>query len=149
MGVGKARLSSSLEDYLEAICNIAQKKGAARVKDIAQRVGVRSSSVTGALRTLADRELINYAPYDVVTLTPEGQAAAERIVRRHEVLHDFLVQVLAVSEKEADATACAMEHAISAKVLERFTDFMEFTKHSPAAGPQLVELFKSYHEDGE
>jgi DtxR family Mn-dependent transcriptional regulator len=138
------RLSSSLEDYLEAICHIVERKGAARVKDIAQSVGVRSSSVTGALRTLSGRGLIHYAPYDVVTLTDDGKTAADRIIRRHRVLHDFFAQVLGVSEKEADAAACGMEHAISSKVLERLTDFLEFTKSVPGAGPQLVELFKSY-----
>ena len=140
------RLSSSLEDYLEAICHIVEEKGAARVKNIAQSMGVRSSSVTGALRTLSERGLVNYTPYDVVTLTDEGKSEAERIIRRHRVLHDFFRQVLGVSETEADAAACAMEHAISAKVLERLTDFLEFAKSAPETGPTLVDLFKTYRD---
>ena len=69
-----AVLSASLEDYLKAIFRIVAVKQAARAKDISARLSVSNSSVTGALRTLADRGLINYAPYDLITLTPLGQA---------------------------------------------------------------------------
>ena len=91
VGIG---LSASLEDYLEAIFRIVQEKQAARAKDIGKHLEVSRSSVTGALHALADRELINYAPYDVITLTDKGQALAEDVVRRHEVLRDFFVKVL-------------------------------------------------------
>jgi DtxR family Mn-dependent transcriptional regulator len=40
-------LSASLEDYLEAIFHIVAEKQAARVKDIAKRLSVNNSSVTG------------------------------------------------------------------------------------------------------
>ena len=65
-----ATLSSSLEDYLEVIFHLVAAKQVARVKDIAKKIQVKNSSVTGALRPLADKGLINYTPYDVVTLTP-------------------------------------------------------------------------------
>ncbi len=77
-------LSASLEDYLEAIFQIVRDKQAARAKDISERLKVRRSSVTGALHALADRELINYAPYDLITLTDKGKIVAQAVVRRHE-----------------------------------------------------------------
>ena len=57
--------------------------------------------------------MINYAPYDVITLTNEGRMAAMDVLRRHELLKDFLVKVLGISVEEADKAACAMEHGIS------------------------------------
>ncbi|HUS47705.1 MAG TPA: metal-dependent transcriptional regulator [Phycisphaerae bacterium] len=118
------KLSASLEDYLEAIFQIASKKQAARSIDISRLAHVSKSSVTGALRALADKGLINYAPYDLVTLTPEGKVVAEDVVRRHEVLGDFFVHVLGVDEKQAEAAACKMEHAMSEEILERFVRFV-------------------------
>lgn len=112
-------LSESLEDYLEAIFHIVAAKGAARAKDISDRMAVNQSSVTGALRALAERGLVNYAPYDIITLTPKGDAAAEDIVGRHQVLRDFLVGVLAVDEDIADEAACGMEHHVGKVVLRR------------------------------
>ena len=79
-------LSESLEDYLEAIFHIESKKQAARAKDIAQRLNVKNSSVTGALHSLSEKGLINYAPYDLITLTPKGKTVANGVVRRHEAL---------------------------------------------------------------
>ena len=66
------RLSASLEDYLEAIFHVVEAKQASRAKDIADRLNVNSSSVTSALHALKERGLVNYEPYDLVTLTPEG-----------------------------------------------------------------------------
>ena len=105
-------LSASLEDYLEAIFHIVAEKHAARAKDIGKRMRVSRSSVTGALHTLAGKGLVNYAPYDLITLTKKGEAAAQDVVRRHEVLREFFVRVLAVDADDADEAACKMEHAV-------------------------------------
>jgi len=119
-------LSESLEDYLEAIYHVVLAKQAARATDIRDRMGVNRSSVTGALRALAERGLVNYAPYDLVTLTDSGQATAERVVRRHRVLRDFLVKVLAVDDEIAETAACGMEHHIGKVVVERLGCLAEF-----------------------
>ena len=70
-------LSASLEDYLEAIYQVIVERGEARSKDIVDRLSVAASSVTNALRGLVKRKLINHAPYDLITLTDEGEAVAE------------------------------------------------------------------------
>jgi DtxR family transcriptional regulator, Mn-dependent transcriptional regulator len=142
-------LTASMEDYLETIFHIIAEKEAVRPKDIAGRLNVRNSSVTGALRALADKELIRYAPYDVITLTPEGKNAAKDVIRRHEVLRDFFIKVLAVEEKEADSAACLMEHSIPKGILERFIQFAEFVDVCPKGETNWVEGFGYYcnHDD--
>ena len=127
----KEVLSSSLEDYLEAIFHIVAQKQAARGKDIAQRLGVNNSSVTGALRVLREKGLINYAPYDIITLTAEGKRISEGVVRRHEALRDFFVKVLSLEVELADKAACNMEHALPPKILVRLTRFVKFVESRP------------------
>ena len=61
-------LSASLEDYLEAILHLVTEKQVARSRDIAKRLRVNRSSVTGALQALAKKGLVNYEPYEAVTL---------------------------------------------------------------------------------
>jgi DtxR family Mn-dependent transcriptional regulator len=119
-------LSESLEDYLEAIFQVEAVKKAARAKDIVGRLGVSNASVTGALRSLAAKKLVNYAPYDLITLTSKGKEYAERIIFRHNVLKSLLVDVLEVEEKTADEAACRMEHAISCDVQERLAHLLKF-----------------------
>ncbi|MDO9585930.1 MAG: metal-dependent transcriptional regulator, partial [Syntrophales bacterium] len=137
-------LTASSEDYLEAIFHIIAEKQAVRPKDIAKRLKVRNSSVTGALHSLADKELINYAPYDVITLSPSGKAAAKDVIRRHEVLRDFFVKVIAVEGHDADKAACRMEHAIPNVILDRFIQFAEFVEVCPRGGSKWIAGFR-YH----
>ncbi|SEM64256.1 iron (metal) dependent repressor, DtxR family [Syntrophus gentianae] len=139
-------LTASLEDYLEAISQIISEKQAVRPKDIARRLMVSNASVTGALRSLADKELINYSPYDVITLTSAGKTVAEDVIRRHEVLRDFFVKVLAIEEGNADKAACQMEHSIPRDILERFIQFAEFIEVCPRGGSKWIAGF-SYHCD--
>ena len=127
------QVSASLEDYLEVIYHTVQAKGAARAKDIVQRMGVHNSSVTQALRSLSEKKLVNYAPYDTVTLTPSGEAIALDVVYRHEVLRKFLDNVLGLPADEADAGACRMEHAISGPILDRLVHFVKYFETCPSA----------------
>jgi DtxR family transcriptional regulator, Mn-dependent transcriptional regulator len=134
-------LSASLEDYLQAVYRIQTAKQAARPTDIAVAVGVNNSSVTGALRTLSERGLVNYAPYDIITLTPKGLGVAREIARRHDVLHRFFTRVLKAEADEAEATACRVEHVISADILDRLVRFVEFLELCPRAGEDWIREF--------
>ncbi|HED01190.1 MAG TPA: metal-dependent transcriptional regulator, partial [Proteobacteria bacterium] len=49
--MSKEFLTSTMEDYLEAIFNLEQEVKAVRVKDIAGRMGVKLPTVTGMLNT--------------------------------------------------------------------------------------------------
>ena len=71
-------LSASLEDYLEVIYHLERSNRVARAKDIADQMNVQRASVTGALKALAGRGLINYSPYSYITLTSAGRTVAQR-----------------------------------------------------------------------
>lgn len=135
----ETKLSASLEDYLEAIYHIAKEKGAAKAKDISTRLDVNSSSVTGALKSLSKRGLVNYAPYDLISLTPDGTILAVDIVKRHESLYKFFVSVLAINKPVAEEAACKIEHVISRTVLKRLIEFAAFCESSPKGRVIWVE----------
>jgi len=138
------QLTASQEDYLEAIFHLMSHGAGARAKDIGERLGVAKSTVTEALQLLARRGLIEYAPYSSVTLTRNGEEAAKEVARRHQVLRDFLVQVLLIDESEADAQACRTEHAVSRNTLERLIEFAEFVERCPRSGSEWIKGF-GYH----
>jgi len=127
MSSRRVALSESLGDYLETIYHLVRERKVARVRDIAERSEVRMSSVTGALRSLADKGLVNYAPYRVVTLTADGRRAARELVRRHEALRRFFSEALGVDDEAAERNACHVEHAIEPDVLDRLAAFSEET----------------------
>ena len=141
MAVRAEKLSASLEDYLEAIFWIVESKGAARAKDISERLCVKASSVTGALQALGEKKYVNYAPYDVITLTPGGLEVAKKVVRRHQILKDFFAEVLGVDANIADEGACSLEHNIPRPIVERLVDFMEFVEVCPRGGKDWLKSF--------
>jgi DtxR family Mn-dependent transcriptional regulator len=127
----QSELSESLEDYLEAILDIEGEKQAARPKDIALRLQVAPPSVTAALQNLGRRGLVNYAPYDVVTLTPRGRYLARDVRRRHDALERFFGDFLQLDPSEADDLACRMEHQLSPQALKRLVKLMDFIETCP------------------
>ena len=124
-------LTESMEMYLKTIYLIEQRKRAARVTDIANELGVIASSVTGALRSLSKRGLINYTPYDIITLTPQGMEIALEIMKKYAALRDFFAKVLGVEESVAEAEACQMEHRISEVVFDRLLHFVQYYENCP------------------
>lgn len=141
-----AELSASLEDYIEAIWNISARERVARATAIAEKLGVSKASVTGALRALAAKGLVNYDPYHFVTLTPEGEEAAERVVRRHRALARFLEDVLGLDATTAEEGACGLEHAMKPGMTARLVKFVEFIERCPLAGEKFREGFKRFFE---
>ena len=144
----QATISDSMEDYLEAILHLVRERTVARVKDIADRLRVSRSSVTGMLKALREQGYVEHESYGYVTLTAEGAKVAKRVVRRHEALRDFMVDVLSINPAEADKAACHMEHGISKQVADRFVDFAEFVQNCPQAGAKWVQGKGFQHREG-
>lgn len=120
------KLTQSQEDYLETIYIETQKNGCAKVTDIAKILDVKKASVTGALSSLKEKGLINYAPYCPITLTKEGIKTAEKILLRHEVMTNFFKNILHLSQEEAAQNACRMEHIMSEEMFKRIHTFSHF-----------------------
>ena len=137
-------LSDNLENYLEVILDLEQTNKVARAKEIAERLDIQRGSVTGGLKTLADKGYINYKPYSFITLTPEGKRIAEDITYRHGVIKEFLSKVLQIDPLTAEDTACKMEHAIDAQTIERLVCFIEYIFTCPRAGEQWIQSFLNY-----
>lgn len=112
-------ISSSLEDYLEAIAEILESNAHAHAKDIADALKVKMPSVTNALQNLSNRGLVKYRPHLPVRLTPAGAERAGVIIRRHQALRRFFADILALPLEESDQTACRVEHVIGETALAR------------------------------
>jgi len=133
-----------MEDYLEAIYHLEKERRIARVRDIANKLGVKMSSVTSALKSLSSRGLIKYDPHQYITLTDHGITKAEEIVRKHDILKRFLSRVLKVEESVAEDNACSMEHHLDPEVVEKLVGFLEFAEMCPVDQTRWSEgLMKS------
>jgi DtxR family Mn-dependent transcriptional regulator len=144
----RSPLTPTIENYLEAIFNLAKEKRVVRVRDIAKRLGVKMPTVTNMLKTLRGKGLIDYEKYEYLELTGKGSDVGSDIDQRHQVLRGFLTDVLKVDFHQADEDACKMEHAVSPTTLERIVDFMEFIESCPRGGSDWLQHFDEYTEHG-
>ncbi len=119
------KLSSNMEDYLEAIMVAENKDGITRVTDVRDLLGVKTPSVTGALRILAEKGYLKHEPYQGVKLTAKGRRMAQDVKARHIILSSFLTDVLGVRPKTADIDACKMEHTVSRETLDKLHEFLK------------------------
>ncbi len=124
----KKHLSASAEDYLESIYVFCKKNGVARSKEIMERLNVSGPSVTEALQSLSKKGLVNYTPYEAITLTEAGEKIARDVLHRHETLKEFFAEVLGVEPKLAEEGACKMEHVAPPEVIERMVLYTTYLK---------------------
>lgn len=139
-------LTKALEDYLEVIKLLCDKKGFARVKEISKTLNVEMPSVTSALRRLQEKGLILYEKYGYVKLTPGGNKVSEKIYNRHEKLKEFFKKVLYIDSKTAEEEACKVEHVIKPHTFNRIASFLKFLDDYPEIGNSILESFNLYLE---
>jgi len=120
-------VTNSLEDYLETLYLLSQVDGHARVRDVAAALHVKMPSVIKALLELKKLGLVTQEPYGAVELTDSGTETAKQILGRHTLLKEFL-ELLDVSEANAEKDACSMEHFLSAETLACITSFVKTHK---------------------
>ncbi len=145
----KNNITPTMEDYLEAIYNLAKEKRVVRVRDIAKRLGVKMPSVTNMLKTLSKKGMIDYEKYEYLELTGKGSDVGQEIDRRHQIFRNFLNNILKIDYNQADEDACKMEHAVSPATLEAFVDFMEFIDSCPRGGASWLDYFDEYRVHGQ
>ena len=144
-----SQLSPSMEDYLEAIYNLKVRDGVARVKDIARAMNVKMPSVTGAMRSLAEKRLVRHQPYETVELTEEGVDLARAVAHRHSAVKEFLISVLGLEEADAEREACEMEHSIKPETLDRLLKFMDFVGACGPDEPLRLDHFRHFLKHGD
>ena len=132
-------LSDSTEDHLERIADFVQRKGYARVTDVAEELGLTASTVSNMVRRLAARGLLSYEKYRGFNLTPEGRAVAARIRERHQTLTELL-GLLGLEEKTVMAEVEDIEHHLRPQTLTLLEKLVGFWK----SHPEQLRLFRQF-----
>ena len=141
--------TASMEDYLEAIANLGERRKVVRVSQISRKLKVKMPSVTSALKKLSERELVEHERYGQIKLTPEGDKVARDVIRRHKALTRFFAQALGINKETAEEDACKIEHVISSLSMERLAKFVEFIEACPLGSANFPSRYEYYLEHGE
>lgn len=121
------KLTKGLEDYIEAIYFIESKNGFSRVNEIGKFLKVKMPSVNAALKELAKKKLIVHKRYGYVKLTDRGLKLAKKIGFLHNELKEFF-KFIGIKEKEAEKSACHLEHYIDEESVRKIRNFIAYLK---------------------
>ena len=132
------RPSVTVENYLKQICLRQQRSESAELVPmggLAEAVGVTPGTATTMVKSLAEAGLVDYAPRAGVKLTTAGRSLAHRVLRRHRLVEQFLVEVLDMDWAEVHDEAEELEHAVSDKLLERIDARLGHPETDPHGSP--------------
>jgi DtxR family Mn-dependent transcriptional regulator len=107
------------------ILRLERQEGCIRVKNLARELGLRKGSVSGALKTLRERGLVDYRPYQPIRLTEAGREMAEKIAGHHCIIACFLRKTLRMSPKTAEMSAARMGSVVDEAVVARMRHYLE------------------------
>ena len=117
-------LTSSMEDYLEAVLILHQKHGSVRGVDIAVHLGVTKPSVSRAVKELSKKKCLIKKDDGTLSLTDSGLQIATQIYEKHLFFTKQLVEA-GVPEEIAKKDACKLEHVISEESFVKLKSLFE------------------------
>lgn len=143
-------ISSTTEEYLEAIYKLQERNGAAKTTRLAEQLKVALGTITNTIESMEKQSLVIHEPYKGVKLTARGRKMALDVVRRHRLSERLLTDVLRLEWSKAHDAACKLEHVFADKELSRPLDrALGHPKTCPHGNPIPTETGKLTEEQSE
>ena len=117
-------ITHSASHHLTAILELKEKRGYARVTDVAKHLNITTGSASTNLKALKSKGFITEDDNRFLSLTAQGEAIAKAVLSRKTVLRKFLAEILKVNADQAEIDACKTEHLISSETAEKLAHFM-------------------------
>src|SRR5213595_217548 len=120
----RSAFTRSQEDYLKALYLLRGDQRPVPTRELAQRLGISSPSVSEMVARLTAQGLVEHDRYRGQQLTKEGRKIALELVRHHRLLEMFLVRVLGYAWDEVHDEAERLEHVISERMEQRIFELL-------------------------
>ena len=131
-----SELSTSAQNYLKVIWGLTEwSSEPVTPTRISERIGLKLSSVSDAVRRLTSQGLLTHAPYGSVELTESGRKYALAMIRRHRLIETFLVETLGYTWDQVHDEAESLEHAVSDFLIDRIDALLDHPTRDPHGDP--------------
>ncbi|MEL6675755.1 MAG: metal-dependent transcriptional regulator [Bacteroidota bacterium] len=134
------------ENYLKCILRFSMRgEEKVRTTTIANYLGTKPASVTDMLNKLSKKNkkeeipLVDYTPYQGVSLTEAGRKVALKTLRKHRLWEVFLVDKLDFSWDNVHDVAEQLEHVDSVELIRALDKFLGYPKFDPHGDPIPTE----------
>ncbi len=118
-------ITHSAAHHLLAILELREKRGYARVTDVARELNITTGSASINLKSLKAKNLIIEDENKFLALSEEGEAVAKAVLMRKKLLYNFLANILKVKPEQAEIDSCKTEHLISAETAKKLQEFIQ------------------------
>ena len=121
-------ITKSLEDYIEYIYTSLSNGEELKAIDITKKFNISRASVSEALIRLCELGLVIYEGRKGIIVTEKGEIEAKRVIKKHQILLNFLHITLNIEFEKASDNACKIEHVIDddvVSILEKFNQFRD------------------------
>lgn len=119
------------EDYLEAVYHLIKDKGYATTSDISTVLSVKPPTVSNMIGKLTARGYLEHEPYRGTKLTQSGERMARSVIKRHQVISEFL-SMLGVDDETGFEDTEGIEHHVQPTTLRRLERLAEYLRTNPA-----------------
>ncbi len=137
-------ITSTIEDYLETILVLSEKKDYAKVTEIAEFHNISKASVTEMISKLKKMGFVDSEKYGTISLTPKGKEIAQKVKNKHEILLAFLL-LIGVKPENANLDCCVMEHNLTKETIEKLGLFINFLQAEDQK--DVLERFRKFVEE--
>src|SRR6202049_3200028 len=120
----RSTFTRSQQDYLKALYQLHGDQRPVPTRELAQRLGISSPSVSEMVSRLVSQGLVEHDRYRGQQLTRDGRKVALELVRHHRLLEMFRVQILGYSLDEVHEEAERLEHVISERMEARIFELL-------------------------
>ena len=128
-------ISRAMEDYLKTIYQQVSHDGRISTSELAEAMACSPASVTNMLQKLSDLTLVEYTPYQGVSMTPAGARIALEIIRHHRLIELYLSRILGYTWDKVHAEADRLEHVISEEFEEKIDQALGRPRKDPHGHP--------------
>jgi DtxR family Mn-dependent transcriptional regulator len=123
-----------VEEYLEAIHELGEEGMVVIQARLAERLGHSAPAVSEMIKRLRDEGYIE-ARGRKLSLTPQGRAVAESVVRKHRLAERLLTDIIGLPWEKAHLEAGRWEHVISDEVEARLVEILGHPTTCPHGNP--------------
>ena len=148
------------ENLLKAMLLLHLQRGNVYVSDLAAELGMNLSTAYSAVGKLAENGYIHplaakrggrRSNKQALFFTPEGEALAQKILERHQIIQGWLIR-LGVPVEEADEEACHIEHGITDNTVALIQGHVQMATtmlgHA-ACAPEIMEEMRARMGQGQ
>lgn len=140
----EVELTHSSVHHLIAIHRLHKEYGYARAIDIAKFLNITRGSVAITLNKLKKRGYIEEDDNKFFSLSDDAQQMVNSILSKRRIVQRFFVEVLHLSEQDAEIDACKIEHLLSHHTGEKMMAFMGFFLSDSPVAKAFREGFREF-----